>query len=132
MDLPERVETESVQLERMKLVIMTRLSAELCRSFGESPEVAVTDALDFMTDDIAVRVVQRVWGRELQRQEVKYPVNWREAVKDRWLPGWAKKRWPVRYRVVMLTARELYPRLAFPPGTVRGQVVTVDRSEFAW
>lgn len=132
MDLPERVETESVQLERMKLVIMTRLSAELCRSFGESPEVAVTDALDFMTDDIAVRVVQRVWGRELQRQEVKYPANWREAVKDRWLPGWAKKRWPVRYRVVMLTARELYPRLAFPPGTVRGQVVTVEKSELTW
>jgi hypothetical protein len=132
MDLAERVEVETVQLERLKLCILTHLSAELCHSFGEPPEVAVTDALDFLTDDIGIRVVQKVWGRELQRQEVKYPANWWEAVKDRWLPAWAKGRWPVRYRVVTLTARELYPRLAFPPETVRGQVVTVDRSELTW
>jgi hypothetical protein len=76
MELSERLELETVQLERLKLCILTHLSAELCHSFGEPPEVAVTDALDFLTDDIGIRVVQKVWGRELQRQEVKYPANW--------------------------------------------------------
>ena len=132
MDLPEQVEIEMVQLERMKLCIEQRLTKELAYSFGEPPEVMLTPFLDAMTDDIAVRVVQSVWGRNLQRQEVRWPATWWEAVKERFLPAWAKERWPVRYRVVTLTARELWPLLSFPGRMGRGRVVTVAKTELLW
>jgi hypothetical protein len=30
----------------------------------------------------------------------KYPKDWWEALKERWFPEWAKKRWPVEYVVI--------------------------------
>ena len=29
---------------------------------------------------------------------IKYPANWREAIKERWLPAWLKRKWPVKYK----------------------------------
>jgi len=129
MDLPEQVEIETVRLERMRMCVMTRLSAELAYAFGEPPEVAVTPALEMITDEIAVRVVQTVWGRELDRKEVRWPANWWEAVKARFLPAWVLERWPVRYRCVTLTAREFYPKIGPMP---KGRVVTIEKSELTW
>lgn len=48
----------------------------------------------------------------------RFPVDWIEALKDRWLPGWARKRWPVRYihiRVVFPEYKEgdVLPRAFF-------------------
>ena len=48
---------------------------------------------------------------------VRYPKNWREAVREevynRWpVPDWIKLRWPVRYRVI--TASALLPDFPLP------------------
>jgi hypothetical protein len=32
----------------------------------------------------------------------RWPADWREAVKERWAPAWALKRWPVRYNTLSL------------------------------
>lgn len=32
--------------------------------------------------------------------DVAFPQDWWEAVKERWFPHWALKRWPVKYRRV--------------------------------
>ena len=31
-------------------------------------------------------------------ETIEYPADWWEALKARWLPTWAKRRWPIRYR----------------------------------
>lgn len=30
----------------------------------------------------------------------KWPATWQDAVKDRWFPAWAIRRWPVAYRTI--------------------------------
>jgi hypothetical protein len=44
--------------------------------------------------------------RMLQRVEVQWPADWREAFKERWFPAWALKRWPVRYHKRRMEAAE--------------------------
>ena len=43
---------------------------------------------------------------------VEYPETWWDAVKERWFPAWAKKRWPVNWNTVR--AHELYPNIKIP------------------
>jgi len=35
---------------------------------------------------------------------VSFPLNWFEAVKDRFLPGWMKRRWPVKFKRITIYA----------------------------
>jgi len=34
--------------------------------------------------------------------EEKWPATWRDAVKERWFPAWALKRWPVERKAVSI------------------------------
>jgi len=95
-----------VNLERMKFVAYQYISKELAKEFAEPCEV---DVLPLLNNMFALRVTQRVLGREVERVAVEYPADWWQAVRERWLPEWAKKRWPVRMRKHQLVARELYP-----------------------
>jgi hypothetical protein len=49
---------------------------------------------------------------EQKCEHVKYPANWWEAVKERFAPAWALKRWPVRYRV--WEPFVIYPQIKLP------------------
>ena len=42
---------------------------------------------------------------------VETPLNWKEAVKERWSPAWLKRRYPVRYK--RWEAKHYFPNL--PP-----------------
>lgn len=39
----------------------------------------------------------------------KKPASWWEAVKERWLPAWAKGRWPVKYETMEINVKRAYP-----------------------
>lgn len=57
-------------------------------------------------------------GEEHVDCDVRWPANWWEAVKDRWLPAWAKRRWPVRYtkHIIHRTFyRAMCPHVSIPP-----------------
>jgi hypothetical protein len=47
-------------------------------------------------------------------EPVQYPSNWIEAVKDRFLPEWLKRRFPVKYTVIT-------PTHMFPDNTELGR-----------
>lgn len=34
--------------------------------------------------------------------EYRWPAKWQDAFKERWFPEWAKRRWPVRWKRIML------------------------------
>ena len=105
---------DTVTLERMKFIVLQYLNQELVDQFAIEPEVEFTAHAYFMCDDIVLRIKQAVYGRTMERVEVKYPRDWWEAVKDRWLPEWAKARWPVKYQCHTLTATEFYPKISEP------------------
>ena len=104
------VNAEAVTLERMKMVALQYVTTELAEHFAVEPQVSV----HYEFDEVVMRFVQMVYGRTLERVEVQYPADWWEAVKERWLPEWAKELWPIRYQHHSLTAKELYPKISAP------------------
>ena len=105
---------QSVELERIKLVVLQYITEELAEQFAIPPKADISAMTKWMGNEIVLRIVQEVYGREMERIEVRYPLDWWEAFKERWFPAWAKERWPVRWVTEQITARELYPRVALP------------------
>jgi len=117
---------ETVELERLKIAVMTHISKHLV-DFAIDPRVDVSEDLVWTSEAIAIRVIQEVFGREVQRQECEWPRDWWQAFKERWYPEWAKRRWPVEYERYVITARELYPQMALPSDRYQG-VITIAKS----
>lgn len=47
-------------------------------------------------------------------ETIKYPSNWWEALKERWLPIWAKKLRPIKYTTKHFNAIAIYPKISIP------------------
>lgn len=77
--------------------------------WGEKPVLEAN--INAMTDNLIIRMSQMAWGEEIETVECKWPANWIEAAKDRWLPLWAKKRWPIRMEQRTLIATAVYPKM---------------------
>ena len=105
---------ETVELERLKLCIIQRLDEKLLDQFAAPRKVAIETMGNFLADEIAIQVVQAVYGHDLEVIECRYPADWWQAFKERWFPAWAKERWSVLYRHYRLTAKELYPKVSAP------------------
>ena len=90
------------------------VTEELADTFAMPVTVDTSLHMSFMANDIVFRIKQEVAGRIADEVEARYPADWWQAVKGRWLPGWAGRRWPIKETVVKLTARELYPKVALP------------------
>ena len=45
---------------------------------------------------------------------VQFPADWWQAVKERWAPGWFRKRWPVEYIKRRWEAIALLPEVEIP------------------
>jgi hypothetical protein len=106
------MEIKTVQLEKMKLIAMQYISEELAEYFSMPPKLDIGRDVSFVYDNLVLRLVQEVYGRQVERVDVRYPSDWWQAFKERWFPAWAKKRWPVHYKTTALEAKELYPKLA--------------------
>ena len=95
----------TVQLENMRAVLLYYITEEFAKIFIESPQVEIQSMGSFIADGLVVRVKQDILGRELERIDARYPANWWEAFKDRWMPEWLCRRYPVRWTEVSLVAR---------------------------
>jgi len=122
----EEVQYKTVELEKIKLVVLSYLDSRLAQ-FAIDPKVEIMSQVEWAADTIGIRVVQEVFGREVQRQECEWPRDWWQAFKERWYPAWAKRRWPVEYERFVITARELYPDISLPPNQYKG-VIAIDKT----
>ena len=66
---------------------------------------------DFNADQMAAKLSCAVWARTIGTKTLAYPADWKEAIKERFFPYWALRRWPVRRVIVDLTAYHAYPEL---------------------
>lgn len=53
---------------------------------------------------IIIRLQGEMWSENLSDFDNRFPLNWWEAVKERWAPTWVKTRWPVKYHKLKLQA----------------------------
>lgn len=73
-----------------------------------------------------------ILSEKIQSVVIKYPANWIEAIKDRWLPSWAKKKWPVVMARRVVDAVALYPHFKQSvPNSIGGpvKICVLDRGE---
>ena len=49
-----------------------------------------------------------------RKEIIKYPKNPWNHFKEKYFPGWLKKKFPVDYRYEIFDVKELYPDIALP------------------
>jgi hypothetical protein len=81
---------EKWEFKKMPLSLMHKLSDEFIRDIQVSHDDILEMTILKMTKDI----IAHKCGDRI----IRHPENWKESVKERWLPRWAKKRWPIRYK----------------------------------
>lgn len=101
----------------VQLVELQRRSYAASIEIDEREAAAISRAVsqDFKSelDRGLIRQIRlSVFGKSHPEKEVvKFPANWRQAVKERFAPKWFLKRNPVRYTTVTASLEELYPCL---------------------
>jgi len=98
-----------IGLEKLRLAVIHYVSPELLDA-----TVSTSEHTSFVIDEIVMQIRGYVWAESesVQRQEVKYPSDWWEAWKLRFsrsLPKWFLRKYPVKYRVVVLDVKAIYP-----------------------
>lgn len=100
-----KTETGQVQLEKMALAFQQMISDEILLDTSVKLH-------RFSQDMIIEQVRIWVWAKrdDMVHQHIKYPADWWQAFKERWFPKWLIESYPIRYKVIDLDVRELYPR----------------------
>ncbi len=97
----------TIQLQRLKFAVMTRLSTELVDSFANEPQVLA----ETLGDNIVFSVRFMIFGAEHESLTVDWPATWWDHLRYSKFPAWINKRWPPRMIVRKMVARALYPML---------------------
>lgn len=106
---------ETINLERLKVACRQVVAAEY----------AVHLDYDHFARGIVAQIERTVWSKKIGHEDIRYPADWWEAVKERWAPRWFLRRWPVRYRHFDVSVYHTYPGL-----TVREERPTLRVSHF--
>ena len=118
----------TVTLEKMKLVLLRRISEEMIDTLANPVDVDWAFE-DWFTEDVTLRLKATVAGEHIETPAARYPKDWKEAVKERFFPRWALTRWPVRYTEKVFDARVVYPMVALP--LERHYISVIDLKELA-
>lgn len=113
---------DQIQLERFKFLTKNAIAGELIRA-----DVSLAPELDGMI----MRLYAAIWGESLKKVSRAFPLNWVEALKDRFLPRYFRKYFPVKYELIEIEVAALYPKFVLPEkdyGPMR--VVGMDSSRF--
>lgn len=57
------------------------------------------------------RLIHDVYVEPLQKATVEYPADWWQAVRARWFPAWALRRWPARMVRIEMDAAAYVPEI---------------------
>lgn len=68
---------------------------------------------DHNVEDMIYQLSLKLKKHQLEYKEVKYPKDWWQSLKERFAPEWFKKRYPVEYKEVRLTACEVLKNKVF-------------------
>lgn len=87
--------------------------------------------MDYIADAMVVSLFTYMAGIGKERVEVheEWPANWWEALKERWFPAWALRRWPVQKKSIHIS-KAVYHAVC-PHLYVTGQL-SKEHNCFAW
>jgi len=99
-----------MSVDGVQELTMERIKWGLRRAFSNDVLACIREAsIEVYAESEGELMVADVRGFVLgqKAKPIQYPATWWEAVKERFLPEWAKRRWPVKYTVIE-------PAMVFP------------------
>ena len=104
-----------IELEKLKCVVLKSIPDALHdKMVADGVRCDISDQYQFVADEMLIRLVAEVTAQRITLPAIRYPTDWKEAVKKRFFPKWALKRWPVRYTVEEFDVKVIYPMIALP------------------
>ena len=80
----------SIKLEKARLCLLSYTSEE---AFDD-----IQISAHCVWSQVVVRALKTALIHKINNSRVQYPENWIEAFKERWLPEWLKKKFPIKYK----------------------------------
>lgn len=71
---------KTFDLEKLKLCLLSKISP------GITLRAAAFDAVEFMADEMAIRITAYITSQKLEEVAAKWPADWWQAFKERWFP----------------------------------------------
>ena len=68
------------------------------------------------SNNYEIKFYSNILAQKLDFKSATYPKNWKEAVKERFMPKFLLKWFPVSYTTIEIRAVQLYPKIALPDG----------------
>jgi hypothetical protein len=106
-DLDDHIKT--IVLRRWPYGSQFAISPDLIRSY-QSDGMQFLRAADF--DGYVCRLHAHIWGTVENEEHYEWPATWWDAVKLRFFPKWALKRWPVLMKEVTAKRGIIYPGIS--------------------
>lgn len=91
MNINPKLNYEAVELTKIKK------AAQLCLSRKMIHDLKIDVDFDYYLDNCYIRTVKEMLALKAGDRIIRYPKNWKEAFRERWLPQWMKKRFPIKY-----------------------------------
>lgn len=99
----------------IKEVILQKYHYSIKNAIHAPENLKIDSYLDATMDSLVIRLNASIAGESLTKFYKVYPSNWWEAVKDRFLPNWYKRRFfPVQYDVIDIEVAAMYPKYVLP------------------
>lgn len=79
-------------------------------------ELEYSDQESVLENYLVARLRARILGHDIEDQKImlSWPANWIEAIKDRWLPYWLRKYFPVVYEQRTITPMAIFYNIPIP------------------
>ena len=131
--------SKTVSLEKIRFGMQQVFSDHFLGAQAES-------FVDHLVGQFGVRVSGYLWGESVKSYTVRYPRDWKEALKEkwyeiddyylRWLPESFKRKHPVIYTVHNFDLKALYPdiKVSLPDNrhTLMMMQYTNNEADFSW
>lgn len=88
--------------EKLKFKVYQRVSKEFLVQ-------GIDVDYDFVSRDFIIQMKYYLYGQSKNGVEVKYPIDWFQAIKERFCPEFLLKKYPVKYNIVIVDFKVLYP-----------------------
>lgn len=94
----------TVQLQKIRLGMLVDVAS---KDFYDADVTVYQQTMD----KVQIAITGYVWGEngKWPSEHIEYPRDWWQALKERWYPAWAKKRWPIRYIHYVYDVSVIYP-----------------------
>lgn len=106
----ETAPIERITLERIQFHVQAMASLDMLDQIQFTPKF--DSWIEHTAQSMVLSMRTEVLGQRLMRVDESYPSTWWDAVKLRFYPKWALKRWPSRMTHITVDAHALYPTIA--------------------